>query len=51
MVYLRACPKCYGDMIERDDPEGPEAVCIQCGKTLGLVSRAASPARVASPAA
>ena len=30
-VYLRACPRCCGDMIALEDTFGPYRSCLQCG--------------------
>ena len=31
MVYLRACPKCQGDLYDSIDIHGPFLSCLQCG--------------------
>ena len=30
-VYLRACPRCCGDMLALEDLYGPYRSCLQCG--------------------
>ena len=30
-VFLRACPRCGGDMFLKDDLYGPYRSCLQCG--------------------
>ena len=31
MVYLRACPKCHGDLYDAIDVHGAFLSCLQCG--------------------
>ena len=31
MVYLRACPKCHGDLYDAKDIHGSFLSCLQCG--------------------
>ncbi len=37
MVYLKACPKCGGDMVVDKDTYGRYLDCIQCGLHDDLV--------------
>ena len=32
--WLRACPKCGGDLEQKEDLSGPYTECIQCGGEL-----------------
>ncbi len=34
MMWLKACPRCRGDLFLDSDYYGPSANCIQCGYTL-----------------
>jgi hypothetical protein len=34
MFWLKACPRCLGDLHEERDLYGPYVVCIQCGCIL-----------------
>jgi hypothetical protein len=34
MLFLKACPRCKGDLFQESDRDGPCAVCIQCGCRL-----------------
>jgi len=34
MMWLKACPRCRGDMVMDSDYYGPSVSCIQCGYTL-----------------
>ncbi len=53
MVFLKACPKCHGDMYLERDSYGPFRQCLQCGKIEDAVAAAKAVAlgRAASPAA
>ena len=31
MLYLKACPKCHGDVRFAIDADGPFVQCLQCG--------------------
>ena len=31
-MWLKACPRCRGDLYRRDEPEGPEIACLQCSR-------------------
>lgn len=31
MYWLRACPRCHGDLCTGDDVYGPYITCLQCG--------------------
>ncbi len=52
MIYLRACPKCHGDMYLEKDGYGAYRLCLQCGLTRDLVApvAAATAAPVFAPA-
>lgn len=34
MLYLKACPKCGGDLYDANDIYGPYIACLQCGHHL-----------------
>jgi len=34
MYWLKACPRCHGDLHEETDFYGPYVACIQCGYVL-----------------
>ncbi len=34
MFWLKACPRCRGDLHEESDFYGPYVACMQCGYTL-----------------
>lgn len=34
MIWLRACPKCTGDLFLTRDLDGPVVSCLQCGRVL-----------------
>lgn len=54
MVYLKACPKCLGDLTVAKDGYGTFISCLQCGfmKDLEIkgASRAAAPSAAAAGA-
>ena len=31
MTFFKGCPKCHGDIVERDDVFGKYLICLQCG--------------------
>ena len=31
MFFLKGCPKCHGDLLEKEDEFGKYWICIQCG--------------------
>ena len=33
-MWLKACPRCRGDLIRQDDLDGPYVGCLQCGHVL-----------------
>ena len=33
-VFLRACPRCGGDLFAYEDRHGPYRSCLQCGCTV-----------------
>ena len=51
-VWLKACPRCSGDLALHDDEDGPNRVCLQCGYVqylsrrpgVGIVTAKDSPA-------
>ncbi|HZA24580.1 MAG TPA: hypothetical protein VFA32_18620 [Dehalococcoidia bacterium] len=32
-MWLKMCPKCGGDLYLRDEIDGKDVVCLQCGHT------------------
>ena len=52
MVWLKACPRCAGDLALHGDEDGPTRVCLQCGYVqylgrrpgVGIVTAKGSPA-------
>jgi hypothetical protein len=32
MMWLKACPRCLGDLISESDLHGSYVVCLQCGR-------------------
>lgn len=34
MIYLKACPKCHGDVELVIDPDGNTLQCLQCSFTV-----------------
>ena len=36
MLYLRACPRCHGEMYANRDMYGPYKECLQCGYMVDL---------------
>jgi len=36
MIWLRACPRCKGDLVEQSDWDGDELVCLQCAFRTAL---------------
>lgn len=45
MFWLKACPKCQGDLQEIKDVGETYVSCIQCGRILTAVQEAALPRR------
>ena len=37
MLWLKTCPKCSGDLHQREDQFGSYIVCLQCGRCLSEV--------------
>jgi DNA-directed RNA polymerase subunit M/transcription elongation factor TFIIS len=37
-IYLKACPRCSGDLIETKDVDGDCRRCLQCGFSRELSS-------------
>ena len=42
MMWLKACPRCQGDLFEGVDFDGPVVQCLQCGRSAASPSRARS---------
>lgn len=42
-MWLKACPRCHGDLYARQEPEGLEVICLQCSRMFNG-NRAARPA-------
>lgn len=38
MIYLKACPRCRGDVRYEEGMDGPQLKCFQCGFTLNTKS-------------
>ena len=36
MIFLKACPKCLGDLMLESDIYGKYLACLQCGLTRDL---------------
>lgn len=36
ILYLKSCPRCYGDMYQEKDNYGAYIKCVQCGFTCDL---------------
>lgn len=34
MMWLKACPRCHGDLLRQSDIYGPYVGCLQCGHIL-----------------
>jgi len=39
MLYLKACPRCHGDIRFAIDADGPFVQCLQCGFTVTSAHR------------
>lgn len=39
MLYLKACPRCRGDIKFVNDTYGPSLKCLQCGFTVTSANR------------
>ncbi len=52
MMWLKACPRCLGDLILESDVDGRSVGCLQCGCVLNKeqVRRLALPRRRVHPA-
>ena len=35
MLWLKSCPKCRGDLQQRNDQYGSYVACLQCGREFG----------------
>lgn len=51
MVWLKACPKCKGDLFLDKDHYGKYQSCIQCGYIKDLVDGPTATPQAAPPAA
>jgi hypothetical protein len=40
MLWLKACPRCHGDVQDGSDRYGPYVACIQCGYYLSFPEEA-----------
>jgi hypothetical protein len=51
-MWLKACPRCRGDLYARHQPEGLEITCIQCSRiyTSAQLMRALPPVEAEVPA-
>jgi hypothetical protein len=54
MLWLKACPKCGGDLQEGKDRFGPYLACIQCGcyvndKAIRVLARSRGSGQIAGP--
>ena len=38
MFFLKGCPKCHGDFLEKEDEFGKYWICIQCGSLIDLAN-------------
>ena len=36
IIFFKGCPKCHGDIVERDDVFGKYLICLQCGVLTDL---------------
>ncbi|MBI4299198.1 MAG: hypothetical protein HY666_05495 [Chloroflexi bacterium] len=48
MMYLKACPRCHGDMNVSQDRYGAYRQCVQCGYILELDHKGLLQASIAS---
>lgn len=48
MIWLKACPRCQGDLILDQDHYGKYRTCIQCGYLRDLVETAVNGASAAA---
>lgn len=46
MWFLKACPRCHGDLVFDEDREGAFLLCIQCGHVLSAAQEQALGVRV-----
>ena len=37
MFWLKACPRCHGDLYREEDIFGIYLACLQCGHELGMI--------------
>jgi hypothetical protein len=50
MVWLKACPRCKGDLFLDEDHYGKYKSCIQCGYIKDLVDEPVATPQAAQPA-
>lgn len=46
MWFLKACPRCHGDLVFDEDREAAYLICVQCGHVLSLAQERALGVRV-----
>lgn len=46
MWFLKACPRCSGDLVFEEDHAGAYLMCVQCGHVLSLAQERALGVRV-----
>lgn len=46
MWFLKACPRCSGDLVFEEDSAGAYLMCVQCGHVLSLAQERALGVRV-----
>ena len=42
MMWLKACRRCHGDLVESIDFDGPVIQCLQCGRSAARPHQAAT---------
>ena len=47
-IWLRACPKCHGDLVLEQDYYGVAQTCIQCGFSREMTMQPKSSRRLAA---
>ena len=38
MIFFKGCPRCHGDIVEKDDVFGWYLSCLQCGSLTDLAN-------------
>ena len=38
MIFFKGCPRCHGDLLEREDVFGKYLICIQCGSLIDVAN-------------